>query len=52
MGEEDICQEFRLKNIDKRRNYLIGKIKQNELMSRKHKKVCTGTLSYFSFWNY
>ena len=33
------------KNMDETRNYLIEEIKQNELMSRKHKKVCT-TLNY------
>ena len=36
-----MSQEFRLKNINKTRNYLLEEIKQNELMSRKHKKVCT-----------
>ena len=40
-----MSQEFRLKNIDETRNYLLEEIKQNELMSREHKKVCT-TLSY------
>ena len=45
MVEENISQEFRLKNIDKTRNYFLEEIKQNELMSRKHKKVCT-TLKY------
>ena len=40
-----MSQKFRLKNIDETRNYLIEEIKQNELMSRKHKKVCT-TLNY------
>ena len=45
MAEENIGQEFRLKNIDETRNYLIEKINQNELMSKKHKKVCT-TLNY------
>ena len=45
MAEENISQEFRLKNIDERGNYLIEEIKHNELMSRKHKKVCT-TLNY------
>ena len=40
MAEENINQEFRLKNIDKTRNYLIEEINQNELMSEKHKKVC------------
>ena len=41
MIEENISQEFRLKNIDETTNYLLEEIKQNELMSRKHKKVCT-----------
>ena len=40
-----MSQEFRLKNIDEVRNYLFEDIKQNELMSKKHKKVCT-TLNY------
>ena len=39
MSEENKIQEFRLKNIDERRNYLIEEINQNELMSKKHKKV-------------
>ena len=39
MPKENICQEFRLKNIDDTRNYLIEEITQNELMSNKHKKV-------------
>ena len=39
MPKENICQEFRLKNIDDTRNYLIEEINQNELMSNKHKKV-------------
>ena len=29
-----------MKNIDETRNYLIKEINQNELMSKKHKKVC------------
>ena len=45
MVEENIRQEFRLKNIDKPRNYFIEEINGNELMSKKHKKVCT-TLDY------
>ena len=40
MPEENINQKFRLKKIDEIRNYLIGEINQNELMSKKHKKVC------------
>ena len=37
--------EFRFKNIVKTRNYFLEEIKQNELMSRKHKNVFT-TLNY------
>ena len=45
MTEENISQEFRLKNMDEARNYFLEEIKQNELMSKKHKKVCK-TLNY------
>ena len=45
MVEGKISQEFRLKNIDETRNYFLEEIKQNELMSKKPKKVCT-TLNY------
>ena len=45
MAKENISQEFRLKNIDEARNYLIEEINRNELMIKKHKKVCT-TLNY------
>ena len=45
MAEENVSQEFRLKNMDAKKNYFIDEIKQNELMSKKHKKVCT-TLNY------
>ena len=41
MSEEHISQEFRLKNVDHTRNYFFEEKKQNELMSKKHKKVCT-----------
>ena len=41
MGEESISQEFRLRNIDETRNYFLKEIEKNELMSKKHKKVCT-----------
>ena len=37
--------EFRLKNVDETRNYFLEKVEQNELTSRKHRKVCT-TLNY------
>ena len=45
MLEENINQKIRLKKIDETRNYLIQEINQNELMSKKHKKVC-GVLNY------
>ena len=38
-------QEFRFWKIDEIRNYVLEEIKQNELMSRKHEKVCV-TLNY------
>ena len=41
MTEENMRQKVRKKNIDKRRNYLSEKINQNDLMSKKHKKVYT-----------
>ena len=39
MAEENINQEFRLKNIDETRNYLMEEINRNELMSKKHKNI-------------
>ena len=36
-----MSQEFRFKNIDEIRNYFLEEIEQNELISRKHNKVCT-----------
>ena len=45
MAEENIIQEFILKNIDETRHYLIEEINLNRLMSKKQKKVCT-TLNY------
>ena len=45
MCQENISQEFRLNNIDETRNYFVGEIQQNELVIKKHKKVCT-TLNY------
>ena len=37
MPEENISKEFKLKNIDETRNYVIDEINQNELMSKMHK---------------
>ena len=48
MIEENIRQEFRLKTVDETRNYFHEEIKKNELMNKKHKKVCT-TLNYFEY---
>ena len=35
-----------MESIDETRNYLLGKIKHNDLMSEKHKKVCRA-LNFF-----
>ena len=39
ISEENISQEFKLKNIDKTRNYLVKEINKNEVISKKHKNV-------------
>ena len=44
MDEENISVEFRLKNIDETRNYFIEEIDQNELMSKRYKKVRTALI--------
>ena len=45
MAKKNISQEFRLKNIDETRNYLIEEINQSSLISKKCKRICT-TLNY------
>ena len=45
MSKESTSQEFRLKNIEETRNYSIKEIDLNELMNKKHRKICT-TLKY------
>ena len=40
MPEENVSQEFRLKNIDQTWNHFIEETIQNELMSKKHETVC------------
>ena len=40
MSEENISQEFRLKNKDAIRIISLKKISENELLSNRHKKVC------------
>ena len=49
MTEENISQEFRLKNIDETRNYLIEEINRNELIIKKHRKSCR-TLNYIEYF--
>ena len=39
MSEGNISQEFRLKNINETRNYLIEEINQNELTIKNNKKI-------------
>ena len=41
MAEENISQDFILKNIYETRNYLIEEINRNEMMSKKHKNIYT-----------
>ena len=41
MREENISQQFRLKNIEEIKNYFIKETDQNKLMSKKHKKIST-----------
>ena len=45
MVEKKISKELRMKYIDETKNFFLKEMEQNELMSRKHKKVCT-TLDY------
>ena len=44
MVQENIIQEFILKNIDDTRNYFLEDIKQNDLMRKKHKKISISKL--------
>ena len=39
MGEENVSQEDKKKNIEESKNYFIKEIDQNELISKKHRKV-------------
>ena len=48
MPEESVSQEFRLRNLDVTRIYLIEDINRKKLISKKHKKVCT-TLNYIKY---
>ena len=44
MADKNISQEFRLKNIDETRNYLIEETNRNELMSKNHKGLYNSKL--------
>ena len=44
MVQENIIEEFILKNIDDTRNYFLEDIKQNDLMRKKHKKISISKL--------
>ena len=37
---KNMSQEFRLKEINETKNYLLEEIEQKELVSRKQKEVC------------
>ena len=39
MIEANIRREFRSKNIEETANHFVAEIKENRLMSKKHKKV-------------
>ena len=54
MAEKNISQVFRSKEIDKKRNHFIEEVKQNDLISKIHKKVCKilNHITYFSFHSY
>ena len=41
MSEENISQEFRLKNIYETISFFLKEIEQNELMSKRNKEICT-----------
>ena len=45
MVEENISQEFRLKNMYETKKYFLEELMQNEAMSKKHKRICR-TLNY------
>ena len=42
--------EFKLKDIGETRNYFLKEIQQNELICRKHKKICTA-LNYIKHFH-
>ena len=49
MVEENISQEFRLKNLDNTRYHFLEEMKLNELMSKKYENAST-TLNYSGYF--
>ena len=50
MTKENGSLDFSLK-IDEKKNDLLEEIKHNELMSKKHQKVCRA-LNYFEYFTF
>ena len=44
-GKKSKSRETRLKNIEETKKYFIDEINDNELISKKYKKICS-TLNY------
>ena len=40
MVEENISQQLRVRKIDETRNCFLEEIKNNYLVSKKHKRIC------------
>ena len=49
MGEENISQKFRLRNIDETKKYFVEEIHQSEWTSKMNKKVCTNFTFLITF---
>ena len=50
MVEENINQQFWLKNIDETRNFYLEEIEENKLMSRNHKKSLYNSKLYWTLF--
>ena len=50
MAKENVSFEFRLNKIEETKSCLSEEIEHTELMSKKHKKICT-TLNYVEHLN-
>ena len=49
MAEENISQEFTLKNIRETNKFFLEEIKKNKIMIKKHKKV-SASLNYIRYF--